>query len=151
MMNLAERIANKEIAPPPVAQLIGFDVRSVERGRCIVDFEAGPQHANPMGGLHGGVICDVADAAMGMAYASTLAPGESFTTVELKMNFLRPFKTGHLVAEGFVVNGGRTLGWTECEVRDDSGRLVAKAGSTCMTLRPVELSPQRNVLANGLT
>jgi uncharacterized protein (TIGR00369 family) len=72
---------------------------------------------------------------MGIAYASTLAEGEAFATVELKINFLRPVREGHLVAEGWVVSGGRTLGYTEAEVRDDAGRLVAKASSTCKTLR----------------
>jgi uncharacterized protein (TIGR00369 family) len=135
MLSVAERIISGEIDPPPVAKLIGFDLRSVEPGRAVLDLQAGPQHWNPMGGLHGGILCDIADAAMGIAYASTLAEGESFKTVELKMNFLRPFKEGNLVAEGWVVNGGRTLGLTEAEVRDDAGRLIAKASSTCMTLR----------------
>ena len=134
MLEVAERMVTGEVIPP-VAKLIGFELRSVEPGKARVEFEAGPQHWNPMGGLHGGILCDIADAAMGIAYASTLAEGESFTTVELKMNFLRPFKEGHLVAEGWVVNGGRTLGMTEAEVRDDAGRLIAKASSTCMTLR----------------
>jgi uncharacterized protein (TIGR00369 family) len=135
MLDIAERIISGEIEPPPVAKLIGFDLRAVERGRAVIDFDAGPRHWNPMGGLHGGILCDIADAAMGIAYASTLDQGESFTTVELKMNFLRPFKEGHLVAEGWVVNGGHTLGLTEAEVRDDAGRLIAKVSSTCMTLR----------------
>jgi uncharacterized protein (TIGR00369 family) len=136
MLSVAERIISGDMEPPPVAKLIGFNLRSAERGRALLDMEAGPQHWNPMGGLHGGILCDIADAAMGIAYASTLAEGESFTTVELKINFLRPFKQGHLVAEGWVVNGGRRLGLTEAEVRDDNGRLIAKASSTCMTLRP---------------
>ena len=149
MTQLVERMARGEVAPPPIAQLIGFQVTQLEKGRCRIEFVASAQHANPMGGLHGGVLCDVADAAMGMSYASTLGEAESFTTVELKINFLRPFRTGKLFAEGFVVNGGRNLGWTECEIRDGSGRLIAKAGSTCMTLRP-EVSPARALLANGI-
>ena len=72
---------------------------------------------------------------MGMAYFSTLAEGESFTTLELKINFLRPFWTGTLLAHGRVVHGGRTVGLTECDVVDPDGRLVARASSTCMTLR----------------
>jgi uncharacterized protein (TIGR00369 family) len=70
-----------------------------------------------------------------MAYFSTLQPGESFTTLELKINFLRPFWTGLLVARGRVVHGGRTMGMTECDVVDDQGRLIARATSTCLTLR----------------
>ena len=73
-----------------VARLIGFEAKDVADGRATVVLAAGPQHANPMGTLHGGLHCDIADAAMGMAFASTLAPEESFTTVELKINFFRP-------------------------------------------------------------
>ncbi len=135
--NLAERIANGEAPPPPIAQLIGFDITELETGRCLITFDAQERHANPMGGLHGGVICDVTDAAMGMAYASTLdtAAGEYFTTVDLKVNFLRPFTTGRLYAEGRVVNAGKTLALVEAELKDGKGRLIAKASSTCMTLR----------------
>src|SRR5205809_7542454 len=128
------RIRGEE-ANPPVARLIGFHVTSIEPGRAIFELEAGPQHANPMGTLHGGIICDIADAAMGVAYASTLGEGESFTTLELKINFLRPFRTGKLIANAHLVKGGRTIGLVECDVTDTEGRLVARAMSTCMTLR----------------
>jgi uncharacterized protein (TIGR00369 family) len=97
--------------------------------------EAGPQHANPMGTLHGGILCDLADGAMGMAFFTTCAEGESFTTLELKINFLRPFWTGTLLAHGWVVQRGRTVGMTECDVVDDNDRLIAKATSTVMALR----------------
>jgi uncharacterized protein (TIGR00369 family) len=93
------------------------------------------RHANPMGTVHGGILCDLADAAMGSAYFSTLDEGESFTTLELKINFLRPFWTGRLTAHGRVVSRGRTIGMTECGVEDADGRLIARATATCMTLR----------------
>ena len=79
-----------------------------------------------MGGFHGGILCDLTDAAMGIAYASTLAEGETFGTVELKINFLRPVTEGRLIAHGWVVSGGHTLGYTEAEVRDNDGRLVRR-------------------------
>ena len=122
-------------AGAPVAKLVGFRPTSVEVGKATFELEAGPQHANPMGTLHGGVLCDVADAAMGIAYASTLGDGESFTTLELKINFLRPFRNGTLTATARVVKAGRTIGLTECDVTDATGRLIARAMSTCMTLR----------------
>jgi uncharacterized protein (TIGR00369 family) len=121
--------------PPPIARLIGFALTHVEHGRAVIEFEAGPQHANPMGTLHGGVLCDIADAAMGMAYAAALGEGESFTTLELKINFLKPFRTGRLTATGRVVKAGRTVGLVECDIVDDKDSLVARASSTCMTLR----------------
>jgi uncharacterized protein (TIGR00369 family) len=136
MLKLGRGIIEGTLPPPPVAQLVGFRLVAVEPGKTVFEMDAGERHFNPMGGLHGGILCDLADAAMGMAYASTLEEGESFTTVELKINFLRPFQTGRLVAEGRVVSRGRNLGLTECDVRDAEGRLIARASSTCMTLRP---------------
>src|SRR5438094_4483136 len=118
-----------------VARLIGFEAKEIVDGRAVVTLAAGQQHANPMGTLHGGILCDIADAAMGMAFSSTLAPGESFTTIELKINFFRPVWEARLRAEGKVVRRGTTIGYIECEITDEGGRLVAKASSTCMALR----------------
>lgn len=119
----------------PVAHLIGFEAKEIAAGRAMVTLAAGPQHANPMGTLHGGILCDIADAAMGMAFASTLAPEESFTTVELKINFFRPVWEARLKAEGKVVRRGRSLGYVECEITDERGQLIAKAASTCLALK----------------
>jgi uncharacterized protein (TIGR00369 family) len=119
----------------PVARLIGFEAKEIADGRAVVTLAAGRQHANPMGTLHGGILCDVADAAMGIAFASTLAPGESFATIELKINFFRPVWEARLQGEGRVVRRGSTIGYIECEITDEGGRLVAKASSTCMALK----------------
>ena len=119
----------------PVARLIGFEAKDIGDGRATVTLSAGPQHANPMGTLHGGILCDVADAAMGMAFASTLAPKESFTTVELKINFFRPVWQAQLRAEGTVVQRGRTIGYVECAITDEENRVIARAACTCMVLR----------------
>jgi uncharacterized protein (TIGR00369 family) len=123
-----------ELPPPPVARLVGFTLSEVEPGR-VITFDADGRHANPMGTLHGGILCDIADAAMGMAYAGTLDQNETFTTLELKINFLKPVRTERLVATGRVVKGGRTVGLVECDVLDDKEHLVARASSTCLTLR----------------
>ena len=119
----------------PVARLIGFEAKEAADGRATVTLAAGPQHANPMGTLHGGILCDIADAAMGMAFASTLAPDESFTTIELKINFFRPVWEARLRAEGRVVRRGSSIGYVECEITDDREQLIAKASSTCMALK----------------
>ena len=121
--------------PPPVAELIGFELVRMEGGESEMTLIAEERHSNPMGTLHGGILCDLADAAMGTAWFSTLEPGESFTTLELKINFLRPFWTGKLVARGRVVSRGRTVGMAECDVFDENERLIARASSTCLTLR----------------
>ena len=135
MLDRIRMFVRGEAPAPPVAELIGFRITEVESGRAVVVFEAGPQHTNPMGTLHGGILCDIADAAMGMAYASTLDEGETFTTLELKINFLKPVRSGMLTATGRVVKGGRTVGLVECDVVDGKDRLVARTTSTCMTLR----------------
>ena len=83
----------------PVGRLIGFEARDIADGRATVVLAAGPQHANPMGTLHGGILCDIADAAMGMAFASTLTPEESFTTVELEDQFLSSGLAGRTQSE----------------------------------------------------
>ena len=121
--------------PPPVAELLGIDVVSGGDGLCTMKLEAEERHSNPMGTIHGGILCDLADAAMGMAFFSTLEPGESFTTLELKINYLRPFWTGTLLGRGKVVHRGKTVGMIECDVVDDQGRLIARATSTCLALR----------------
>src|SRR5438034_674062 len=135
MLDLIEKLARGEAPPPAIATLIGFSLAAIEPGRALVEFEATERHANPMGTLHGGVLADIADAAMGMAYAALLGEGETFTTLELKINFTKPVWTGKLRAEGRVVSAGRTVGLVECDVRDAKDRLVAHATSTCMTLR----------------
>jgi acyl-coenzyme A thioesterase PaaI-like protein len=99
---------NANMNEVPIARLIGFEANEIADGRAVVTLAAGPQHANPMGTLHAGVLCDIADAAMGMAFHSTLAP---------------------------VVRRGNTVGYIECEITDEAGRLVAKSSSTCIVLR----------------
>jgi uncharacterized protein (TIGR00369 family) len=121
--------------PPPVAELIGIEVVEAGGGECTMRLEAEERHSNPMGTIHGGILCDLADAAMGMSFFSTLEEGETFTTLELKMNYLRPFWTGTLLAHGKVVSRGKTVGLTECRVVDDRERLIAHATSTVMALR----------------
>jgi uncharacterized protein (TIGR00369 family) len=135
MLERLQRILDGEIPPPPVSRLIGFRLASIKPGEAVIEFEAGEAHANPMGTLHGGILCDVADAAMGMALGATLEEGESFTTLELKINFLKPVWKARLKATGRVVKQGRTIGLIECDVIDEQGSLVARAASTCMILR----------------
>jgi uncharacterized protein (TIGR00369 family) len=131
----AQQMIAGALPPPPIGALLGMRLVAVEAGRARFELDADARHHNPMGTLHGGILCDLADGAMGMAYASTLEDGETFTTLELKINFLRPVVAAHLVAEGRVVSRGKTVGLTECSVTDERGRLIARATSTCLTLR----------------
>jgi uncharacterized protein (TIGR00369 family) len=138
MLDRIQMMLRGELPPPPIATLIGFRLISAASGQAVIELESSERHANPMGTLHGGVLCDVADAAMGMAYASTLDEGETFATLELKINFLKPVWNARLRAVADVVNRGRTIGLVACDVFDEKDRLVARATSTCMTLRGEE-------------
>ena len=135
MLDRIEQIQRGELPQPPIARLIGFELTSIKPGEAVVELEAGESHANPMGTLHGGVLCDIADAAMGLAYASMLEEGESFTTLELKINFLKPIWNSKLTAKGVVMKKGKTTGLVECKITDEGGSLVAFSTSTCLTLR----------------
>jgi uncharacterized protein (TIGR00369 family) len=135
LMEAIQRIIRGEAPNAPVGRLIGFRIVEAEVGRVVVELDADERHANPMGTVHGGVLCDIADAAMGMAYASRLPEGESFTTLELKINYLKPVWRSRLRATGKVVKAGQTVGLVECDILDDKGSLVARASSTCLTLR----------------
>jgi uncharacterized protein (TIGR00369 family) len=135
ILELAQKMLRGELPPPPIARLVGFVLKSIEPGRAVFELEADERHHNPMGTLHGGIYCDLADAAMGYAYAALLGDDETFTTIELKINFLRAVRKATLTAEAKVVKAGSTLGYVECEVKDQTGKLVAKAASTCMKLR----------------
>ncbi|MGH9713361.1 MAG: PaaI family thioesterase [Candidatus Acidiferrales bacterium] len=130
-----EKLARGDAPPPPIARLIGFQVISVRHGEAVVELEASDTHANPMGTLHGGVLCDIADAAMGIAFASTLEDAESFTTLELKINFLRPVWKDKIRAVGRIVKRGRAVGMVECDVTNSEGALIARSSCTCMVLR----------------
>ena len=136
----AKKWISGELPPPPIAQLIGFRPIAFENGEVVLEFEASHKHTNPMGTLHGGVLCDVADLAMGMVFASTLEDGESFTTLELKINFFRPVFNEKLLAYGRMVKRGKTVGMVECDVKNATGSLVARVSSTCMVLRGQQAS-----------
>jgi uncharacterized protein (TIGR00369 family) len=132
---LLHRIIDGSEPAPPVSQLVGLRMVAAEEGRVTFELDAGPQHASPPGTLHGGILCDLADAAMGCAVVSVLEEGASFATVELKINFLKPVWNARLTAVGATIKVGRTLTLCECRITDEGGSLVAYATSTQMTLR----------------
>jgi uncharacterized protein (TIGR00369 family) len=129
------RIVAGDAPAPAIASLVGLTMTRIDPGQSVFEMDAGPQHANPMGTLHGGVICDLSDAAMGTAMATTLEDDESFTTLDLTAKYFKPIWNARLRATAQVVKRTRTLGLIECEVRDESGSLVAKVFSTCIALR----------------
>jgi uncharacterized protein (TIGR00369 family) len=133
-----EAMLRGEVPPPAAATLLGMRLAAFSTGEALVELDATAAHANPMGTVQGGVLAAVADAAMGWAYMTTLGDGEIYTTVEMKVNFLRAVRTGRISARARVKNAGRTLGLIECDVLDASNKLVAHAVSTCMILRAAD-------------
>ncbi len=135
MLDGMQAMLRGETPPPAAATLLGMRLASFAAGEALVELDATSAHGNPMGTVQGGIIAAIADAAMGWAYMTTLGEGESYTTVEMKINFLRAVRASRLSARARVKNAGRTLGLIECDVLDPDGKLVAHAVSTCMILR----------------
>ncbi len=133
-----QRLVRGEGPPPPIAELIGFRLVEAALGRAVFELKGRPQHANPMGTMHGGVLCDLADAAMGVAMATSLEDDESFTTLDLTAKYFKPVWDAQLRATAELVKRTRTLGLIECDVVDDAGSLVARVYSSCMVLRGEE-------------
>jgi uncharacterized protein (TIGR00369 family) len=121
--------------PAPVARQRGFRFTKVERREVTMEMDADERHANPMGTIHGGVVLDLLDAALGCAFATTLRQGETSTLFQLNCNFLRPAWKTTLTASARLVSRGRNVGVTECDVTDSEGRLIARATATCTVLR----------------
>ena len=134
ILESARKVMRGEAPPSPIGRLLGLVLKAIEPGHATFEMKVDERHHNPMGTLHGGIYCDLADAAMGYSYAATLGEGETFTTVELKINSFRPVRAGTLTAEAKVIKNGSTLAYVECDVKDQNGKLVAKAASTCMKL-----------------
>ena len=119
---------------PPIMGTIGMRLLKFDDGSATLWMKAERKFHNPMGTLHGGVMTDLADACMGIATMTTLGEGESFTTLELKMNFLRPVFEGELTASATVVHRGKTVAMTEVEVKSQDGKDVARGTATQMIL-----------------
>jgi uncharacterized protein (TIGR00369 family) len=112
--------------------MLGARITEAEPGRVVVELEAGPRHRHGGGIVQGGVITQIADAAMGMSLATLQEDRVWNTTIELKINFIRPVVSGRIRAIGRVVEMKQTLMFGEADVVDEQGRLVARASSTCM-------------------
>ncbi len=121
-------------ASAPISQLIGLDVQPPvdgELGRAVVLLDVNNTMHNPMGFVHGGVIALLADASMGIAFGRTLENKHGFATVEMKTTFVRPVKSASLKAEAELVSRGLRIGFVECRITDQRGKLVATASCTC--------------------
>ena len=132
----APAAGSRFIYPPTIAKTLGFRLIEVGPGTATMELMAATEiHANPMGTVHGGVLCDIADAAIGTAHATTLTEDESFTSIDLQINFFRPVWNGRIRAVAKPVNVGRQISRYVCDILRDDDKLVAQVSSTVMTLR----------------
>ncbi|CAH0122152.1 MULTISPECIES: PaaI family thioesterase [unclassified Paenibacillus] len=148
LLSQYKRIIAGETAPSPVELLLGIRPLDIEEGRSVFELEARNDHSNPQGTVTGGVTTTLADMAMGMAFGTTLQPHETFTTIELKINFLKPVWQGKIKAEAVVKKRGKTIGLVECSLFDEIGSLVAFSTSTCMVLEGQKANGRSQHIAN---
>ena len=132
-----------EFPPPPMAQLMDIRIADVDKGRVV--FEGTPQEFqyNPLGVLHGGMAATLLDSAMGCCVSSCLDAGDLYTTLELKVNYLRPLTldTGKVRAIATIVHIGRTTALAEGRVVDAEDKIYAYASTTCLIRRAADSSP----------
>jgi len=122
--------------PTAISQLLGFRIVEIGEASAIVELEADVSlHGNQQGTVHGGLLCELADAAIGTAHSTIVARGESFTSIDLKATFLRPVWKSKLRARAWADHRGRTISHYRCEVQREDGKLVASVSSAVMTLR----------------
>jgi uncharacterized protein (TIGR00369 family) len=127
-----------ELPPPPIAILLGFEPVEVEEGRVVLAAEPSERHYNPIGMVHGGLAATLCDSAMGCAVHSTLPAGTAYTTLELKVNYIRALtkETGLIRCEGKTIAVGGRIATAEARMTDEAGTLYAHATTTCLIIRP---------------
>ena len=127
-----------DLPAPPIATLLGMEIAEVSEGRIVFAAEPGEYEYNPIGVVHGGIAATLLDSAMGCAVHSTLPAGTAYTSLELKVNYLRPMtsKTGVVYCEGKVIHVGGRIATAEARLTDASGKLYAHGTTTCIVMRP---------------
>ena len=133
-LELLRAIQAGDLPPPPVSRLIGMTLAAVEPGRVTMRLAAGEHLYNPIGSVHGGMIATLLDSVMGCAVHSTLPAGRGYTTLEIKVNYLRAVTvaSGEITAVGRVVHTGRRTGVAEAVLTDARGATCATASTTCL-------------------
>jgi uncharacterized protein (TIGR00369 family) len=137
-LEFMQRLLSGDIAPPPMAVTLGFGFESVETGKVVVTSRAGAHAYNPMGSLHGGYAATLLDTCMGCAVMTHLARGLAYTTLELKVNYLRALthESGDLRAVGSTLHVGRRSALAEGRIFDAADRLIAHGTTTCLVYTP---------------
>lgn len=125
------------VPPAPIAVLIGMQIVEVEEGRVVFSAQPDEYHYNPIGTVHGGIAATLLDSALGCAVHSMLPAGTAYTTLEIKVNYLRPMtsKTGTVYSEGKVIHLGGRVATAEARLTDAEGKLYAHGTTTCIIMR----------------
>jgi len=133
-MTLFQEIIAGRLPAPPISRTLGMSLLEVERGRVVFGYEPVFQHYNPLGSVHGGIAATLLDSVMGCCIHTTLKAGTGYTTVEIKVNYVRAMtdKTGLVRAEGKVINIGSRIATSEGRLVDASGKLFAHGTTTCL-------------------
>ncbi|HEX3946519.1 MAG TPA: PaaI family thioesterase [Acidimicrobiales bacterium] len=135
-IELLRAIRDGILPPPPIAALLGLEMREIEPG--YVRFECAPDESvyNPIGVVHGGLVCTLADTVAACAVHTTLEPGVGYTSIDLNVSYLRAvtIDSGALQAIGRVTKPGRRVAFSMAEITDAHGKLVATATSSCLVM-----------------
>lgn len=133
-LEILQKVVAGALPPAPMASLMGYTLVEVSEGRAVFACTPAEFHYNPAGQVHGGLAATLLDSAMGCAVYSTVATGSTYTTIELKVNYLRPITvaTGAVRAIGTVLHRGRRTAMADGRLEDAAGRLLAHATTTCL-------------------
>lgn len=122
--------------PTAISSLLAFRIVAIGEGTASIELQANAAlHGNQQGTVHGGLLCELADAAIGTAHSTLMQPGESFTSIDLRATFLRPVWQSRLCARAWAEHRGRTISHYRCDIEREDGKPVASMASTVMTLR----------------
>lgn len=137
-LEVLHAIIGAELPAPPIARTLSFYLKEAEPGRATFAGTPTFESYNPLGTVHGGWTATLLDSALACAVHSTLEVGEGYTTIEFKVNCVRPItdKLGELTCEGKVIHRGRRMATSEATLRDADGKIYAHGTETCMIFPP---------------
>ena len=135
-LEFLSRICDGRLPSPPIARTLGFELTEVEHGRVVFVGQPSFDYYNPIGSVHGGWPATLLDSCMGCAVHSALQPGTGYTTIEFKVDILRPIteSTGPVTAEGHTVRVGRRVAVAHGELRDSGGKILARGSTNCLIM-----------------
>jgi len=133
-LDLLQGMIGGRFPAPPIAETLDFGMVEVAAGRCVFTGLPSKKHYNPSGTVHGGFAATLLDSAMGCAVHTLVPTGKGFTTLEIKVNYVRPMfeSTGEVRCEAAIINMGKTVATAEGKILDSKGRLIAHGTTTCL-------------------